>query len=246
MSGSNAPVIDLPSALDPRQLEPWVDFQYAQHASAIETLMVRHGRFLQITEGGISDDIMLGHASDFAKLLRAADVDLNNTRTNIKKPVLHAQRLIDGKAKALADQITMALTDIELRSKVWLKKKEDANREAARLEALRLAAEAERLIAEAQQSGTKEDAETAWNTMDEADAAQKLAEAKALELTRTRSQGGSLTGLRDNYVHKLVDITKVPMAYLQVNDALVKAAIKSGVRQIEGLEIYNDPKVMVR
>jgi hypothetical protein len=189
---------------------------------------------------------MLGHASDFAKLLRAADVDLDNIRTKIKKPVLHAQRVIDRKAKALADQITMALSDIEARSRVWLKKKEDANREAARLEALRLAAEAERLIAEAQQSGTKEDAETAWNTMDEADAAAKLADAKALELTRTRSQGGSLTGLRDNFVYELVDISKVPIAYLQVNDALAKAAIKSGVRQIDGLRIYNDPKVMLR
>ena len=246
MSGSNAPVIDLTSALDPRQLEPWVDFQYAEHASAIETLMVRHGRFLQITKDGINDDIMLGHASDFAKLLRTAATDLDDTRTKIKKPVLHAQRLIDGKAKAMSDQVTAALLDVERCSMVFLKKKEEANREAARLEALRLAAEAERLIAEAQQSGTKEDSETAWNALDEADAAQKLADAKALELTRTRSQGGSLTGLRDNYVHKLVDITKVPVCYLQVDDVLVKAAIKSGVREIDGLLIYNDPRVMVR
>ena len=38
-------------------------------------------------------------------------------------------------------------------------------------------------------------------------------------------------------------IEKVPVAYLQVNsDTTVRAAIRSGVREVPGLRIWNDAK----
>jgi hypothetical protein len=82
--------------------------------------------------------------------------------------------------------------------------------------------------------------------MDEADAAQKLADAKALELTRTRGLGGALTALKDNWVWSLEDITKVPTHLLQVNDAAVRLAIRQGAREVPGLRIWNDTKAYVR
>lgn len=66
------------------------------------------------------------------------------------------------------------------------------------------------------------------------------------DATRTRSLSGALTALKDNWVAELVDITKVPTAYLQVNDAAVKAAIRSGVRDIPGIRIWNDARAFVR
>jgi len=73
-----------------------------------------------------------------------------------------------------------------------------------------------------------------------------MANARALELTRTRGVGGALTALKDNWVAELADITKVPAAYLQLNDSVVKAAIKTGVRDIPGIRIWNDARAFVR
>ena len=43
--------------------------------------------------------------------------------------------------------------------------------------------------------------------------------------------------------YEIVDIKKVPIEYLSVDDRKVKAAIKAGVKTIKGLIIKNDPKV---
>jgi hypothetical protein len=243
---SNIPTIDLAAALDPASLSAWIDWSYSQHAAEIGALLERFVAFTDVTRDGIRDDFIAGHAADFAKDLKAAVNALDGTRTRIKKPVLHAQRLIDGEARALTDRVMAAVAEVEARVTTYLRAKEAEIRRAAELEAARLAAEAERLITEAQQSGTKEDAETAWNTMDEADAAQKLADAKALELTRTRGLGGALTSLKDNWVWSLEDITKVPAHLLQVNDAAVRLFIKQGAREVPGLRIWNDTKAYVR
>jgi hypothetical protein len=243
---SNTPAIDLAAALDPASLSAWIEWSYASHAAEIGALLERFVAFTNVTADGIRDDFIAGHAADFAKDLKAAVNALDGTRTRIKKPVLHAQRLIDGEAKALSDRVMAAVAEVEARVTTYLRAKEVEIRRAAELEAARLAAEAERLITEAQQSGTKEDAETAWNTMDEADAAQKLADAKALELTRTRGLGGALTALKDNWVWSLEDITKVPAHLLQVNDAAVRLAIRQGAREVPGLRIWNDTKMFVR
>jgi hypothetical protein len=242
----NAPAIDLAAALDPASLSAWIEWSYASHAAEIGALLERFVAFTNVTSDGIRDDFIAGHAADFAKDLKGAVNALDGTRTRIKKPVLHAQRLIDGEAKALSDRVMAAVAEVEARVTTYLRAKEVEIRRAAELEAARLAAEAERLITEAQQSGTKEDAETAWNTMDEADAAQKLADAKALELTRTRGLGGALTALKDNWVWSLEDITKVPAHLLQVNDAAVRLAIRQGAREVPGLRIWNDTKMFVR
>ena len=62
---------------------------------------------------GIRDDFIACDAADFAKDLKAAVSALDGTRTRIKKPVLHAQRLIDGEAKALSDRVMAAVAEDE-------------------------------------------------------------------------------------------------------------------------------------
>ena len=93
----------------------------------------------------------------------------------------------------------------------YLRAKEAEARRAAELEAARLAAEAERLESQALRTG--ELAEVASSKdLKAAEEASELANARALELTRTRVLGGALTALKDNWVWSLEDITKVPHA----------------------------------
>ena len=243
---SNAPVIDISAALDPSSLSYYIEWSYAEHAAAIAALLNRFVTFTDVTNIGIQDDFTAGHAADFARDLKAAANALDETRTRIKKPVLHAERMIDGSAKALADRVAAAVREVEARVTAYLRLKEAEARAAAEAEARRLALEAEARIAEANETNDETAIEAAVKSMDAASKADEMANARALELTRTRGVGGALTALKDNWVAELVDITKVPTAYLQVNDALVKAAIRSGARDIPGIRIWNDARAFVR
>jgi len=242
----NVPHIDLTASLDPDSIEWWLSYQYAEHETAINALIERFIKFSDVTSPGIHDDFVAGHAADFARDLKAAANALDETRTRIKKPVLHAQRLIDGRAKKLTDQVTAAVREVETRVTAYLRAKEVAARAAAEAEAARLQAEAEQATAEALRTGDITESEAAINLYEASQQADELANAKALELTRTRGVGGALTALKDNWVAELEDITKVPAAYLQLNDSVVKAAIKTGVRDIPGIRIWNDAKAFVR
>ena len=139
---------------------------------------------------------MAGHAADFCKALKDAASALDEVRTRIKRPVLHAQRLIDGGAKQLTDPVTAAVREVEARVTVYLRAKEEMARTAARAEAERLALEAEARIADANTSNSAEDIEAAVETMDAASRADEAANARALELTRTRGLSGALTALQ--------------------------------------------------
>jgi hypothetical protein len=241
---SNAPHIDLEISLDPASIEWWLSYQYAEHEAAITALLERFVAFTDVTREGICDDFIAGHAADFAKDLKAAANALDEKRTKIKKPVLHAQRMIDGTAKKLSDRVMAAVAEVEARVTTYLRAKEAEARRAAEAEAARLAAEAERLAAEALRTG--ELADDAIEGFKAAEEAAEMAGARALELTRTRGLGGALTALKDNWVWALEDITKVPTHLLQVNDAAVRLFIKQGAREVPGLRIWNDTKAYVR
>ena len=222
---SNAPVVDLDRALDPASLAAWIEFSYSAHAAVLETLLTRFDKFTEVTADGISDDFVAGHAADFAKDLKAAINALDETRTRIKKPVLHAQRLIDGAAKALSDRVASAVREVEARVTTYLRVKESEAREALRMEAEKQAAEAPDIT---------------MAVLNQAE------EATALELTRTRGVGGALTALKDNWTYTVTDMAVMPRGYLMPNDAAIRGSIKAGVRDIPGLRIWNDAKAYVR
>lgn len=243
---ANTPVIDLAAALAPEKLAAWLDYEFTTHATNGAALLARYTKFLEVTTEGIRDDVMVGHAADFVKDLKGEAKATDETRTRIKAPVLHAQRLIDGGGKKLIDPLTAAVTTVEYRVGTFLKAKEVEARRVAEEEAKRLALEAEVAFDVAQQEGTTEAAEVAVEAIQQAQTAAAQATASTIDLTRTRSQAGALTGLRDNWTYRIVDVSKVPAAYLQVNDVVVRAAIKTGTREIAGLEIFNDAKAFVR
>jgi hypothetical protein len=239
----NTPSIDLTAALDPSSLAWWIEFEYSEHAAAISALLTRFQAFANVTANGIQDDFIAGHAADFARDLKQASAALDETRTRIKKPILHAQRLVDGEAKKITDQVTAAVREVETRVTAYLRMKEAEARAAAEAEAQRLAALAYDAMRASDMNGAEE---VAIEALQAAKEAETLANAKALELTRTRGVGGALTALKDNWTYEIVALHAVPQHLLQVNDAAVRLAIKQGTREIPGLRIFNDTKVMIR
>lgn len=74
----------------------------------------------------------------------------------------------------------------------------------------------------------------------EREAQQSTAGANAADLSRVRGDY-AMASLKTTWEFEITDITKVPAEYLQVNSAMVKAAIrgKDGKRDIPGLRIYS-------
>lgn len=246
MPDSNIPRVDLAAALNPAALVPWIEYQYADHAAHVGVLATRFEKFLEVTKDGIGDDVLAGHATDFAKELKSAASATDETRTKIKAPVLHAQRLIDGEARKLTDKVNACAAVVTARITAFLRDKEAKARLAAEIEAARLAHEADAAIATSNELQTPEALEVAVEAFGAAQEAEQQATAAPIELTRTRSIMGSLTGLKDNWTYETVDLSKVPAHLLILNDAAVKLAIKQGTREIPGLRIWNDAKAYVR
>jgi hypothetical protein len=240
----NSPRVDLASALDPNLLTDYLDEQYASHRAAAVVLCDRYERFLVATKDGIADEHICGIATDFREQVKAGIADCDKTRSAIKAPVLQAQRLIDGAAKAISDPLANLLPIIEQRIAAFLAAKARAEREAAEREAQRLAAAA--LDAMHQNDHGEVTNDVAIEALQAAQEAEARATASLPELSRVRSVHNSVAGLSDNWEYGITHPDLVPRQFLMVNDAAVKAAIKGGAREIPGLSIFNSPRVYTR
>ena len=242
----NRPVVDLAQALEPSRLADYLNYEFAEHEARVAELGAAFERFLLATKDGIVDDETTGRATDFAKVHKAELAAIDNTRSRIKAPVLHAQRMIDGIGKKLADPLRASVAIIEDRMAAYLRRKADAARREAEAEAQRLAAEAHEAMLAADAINSPEADDEAVRAVHEAQLAESYATASTPELTRTRSLHGAVAGLRETWTYEVEDIQKVPAAYLTVNDAVVKAAIKTGVRVIPGIRVFAETKAYVR
>lgn len=123
--------------------------------------------------------------------------------------------------------------------------KAERDRKAAERDAKRAVDETARKESEAKARDAQARADAARNAQDEANAqagaAAKTANSSDAELSRVRGDMAGMS-IRTRYTFDVVDITKVPPEYLEVNTRVVNAAIagKNGKRDIPGLNIYPD------
>jgi hypothetical protein len=234
--------IDLRTALEPKALAAMVAAELAAHTLTADTLIAEYERFVVKTAKGIPNDTVDAAAVDFKQEIKDEIDALDVTRKAIKEPVLAAQRTIDGAAKVISDRLAPAYAEVNERHRVYLVAKDAEVRRVARETADRAEEAAFKLRQEALETGEVEvfaEAQAAHSTQL---AAEAVVFAPVLETTRMRTATGTLSGLKDNWTYALTDISQVPTAYLCVNDAVVKAAIRSGTRSIPGLRIVNNPK----
>lgn len=65
-------------------------------------------------------------------------------------------------------------------------------------------------------------------------------------LEKTFRGEGAMAVTKTEKKHKLLDITKVPIKYLMLNDSQIKLDIKLGINEIPGLEIYEEKSIKLR
>ncbi len=248
--GHNSGSLDLALALDADQLLKDLQTDSTELFTRKEELLNAFDRFQSATAAGIPSDEVLARAGDFKRQLDAHIKVIDARRTNVKAPVLAAQRTIDGFYKRdLSDPLDAVLRAVlgkmdryvaDQRRAAEAKRREEADR--AREEAARIAAEAER-----QQSPALMD-----RALD-AEAAAETVAAKPATAPHVRSDYGTLvTSRKGPWKVRVVDINLVPRQFLVANEpvllatAKTDARIEAGQQPIAGVEFYREIKTSVR
>lgn len=213
-----------------------------------DELLASAGRAPEI----ILDDETAGKVGDLIKLIMAAQKAAETARTSAKEPHLEAGRAVDGFYKsALLDPLDRAKRIVQGRLSSFLEAKALAARRAAEAEAKRQREESERLAAEAAARADDIKMDQAVVAETRAIEAEALAEAKPAELSQTRGDYGSVSGLRTTWEYEVTDIAQIPRNFLILNDTAVKAHIKTRFKDqppaaVPGLRFFTKNSAVVR
>lgn len=206
----------------------------------------------------ISDDDQAGKVGDLVRLITAATQAAELARKTEKEPHMAAARTVDGFFKEVTEPLDALKIRVSRRLTAYLTAKAERERRAREEEARRLREEAEKQAAAAAQVEAAAPAaaaivmEQALATEVQAAVAQRAAEAKPAELSRTRGDVGSVASLKTRWTGEVVDRAAldvaalapyIPAAALQT---ALNGAIKAGVREIKGCRIFQETTATVR
>ena len=193
---------------------------------------------------------------------------LENSRTEIKRPVLDLGKLIDGKASEFAKELVQEAERlhgaIQTHFRIEKEKADEARRMAEALEARRRAkAEAEAAAFESEQRRLEE---ASLNAKTASEVARLDAEAKekARAAEEAQAKANSVSApivaapakadkmsVRMVWKHRVDDIhallkARPEFVSLEPRTAAINAEIRGGNHSIPGLEIWEEPEVSVR
>lgn len=229
-------------------LRDQLDIDYAADKARRDELIAAFDRFKE-AHPEIGDDDVNGRAADFVAQLSRFSKETDAKRVAAKRPHDDAAGAVHSFFKKdIIDPIDAAATEVRKRMTAFQVAKAEEARRKAREEAEAKRLEAERLAAEARKPEAFDKAEAALNT---AQAAERRAAAPTAALGRTRGDLGSVSSLRSVWRYRVTDLALVPAHLLQVNDAMVKAAMKTKGDDgkpvpVPGIEFYEEQTVAVR
>lgn len=211
----------------------------------------------------ITNDEIAGRVGDFIKQLAALAKAADGKRIDAKEPFLEGGRTVDGFFKHISDPVGAAKKTVEAKLTGYLREKEAAARRKAEEEARRQREEAERLRHEAAAREAAAHDAKGLDQAIEADAkadtaasdalqAEKAADAKAADFSRTRGEYGAVASLRTAWTFDAIDRERLDLEALRHHlpaDALEKAVrsfIRAGGRSLTGTTIYETTTAAVR
>lgn len=225
-------------------------------------LRSRHDELLAAVEripAECADDETAGKIGDMIKMITACHKSFETQRVGEKEPYLTLGRTVDGFYKKFTEGLEGAKKRATKPLDAYLQKKAEekraAEREAARLqriEADRLAREAEELAQANMTQASDATLKEAVKMDEQATKSDKLADARPAELARTRGDYGSLATLRTTWVGEIVEKSAVDLEALRpfisedVLQKLINAAVRAGFRELRGVKIYEKSEAQVR
>jgi septal ring factor EnvC (AmiA/AmiB activator) len=192
----------------------------------------------------VTDDETAGKAALLVKLINETTKTATDRQKEAKRPHAELADAAFGYFKPilgdLAGAKTATLTKLD-RFRQEQERKAAEERRRLEEEARKRQEEADRIAAKAK---TDTDLDLAVEVEQQARAA---AEAAAVVAPKEiRSSYGHLASARKTWDYRIIDPSQVPSAYMMVNEAAIKVAIKGGARKIPGVEIFEKTQTVVR
>jgi hypothetical protein len=226
------------------------ELQVFDELKAEITLFVEPVLKVQVTDKTTQDKALIT-----AKKIKEFEKAVEERRTELVGPLNEQVKKIN----AFAKQIIAPLKNGELHLKdqliAWEKKLEVERIEAQkRLDAEKRKREAELRAEEQRQAEEQKALESVFGEIDQFEVEQKRAEEDRKrflaqdELDKKEKQiaNDRVKGTQKVWDFKIIDPLLVPREFLIVDEKMVRAAVKAGVRQIAGIEIFEDTRISIR
>lgn len=246
-------------ALIPEQMREYLSEEILALTNRRDELLGSFGR----APATVADEETNNRMADLVKLMSACVKNAETDRVARKEPFLSGERIVDAVFKAVTDPLLKAKTQIESRMTAFQRIKEAEERRRREEIARQEREEADRKRRAAEEAERAAQTEAELNTaiaaqaaaeQQEADAtvATRAAEVKPAELSRSRSDYGAVSSLRQFWDFRELDRgaldldelrSHLPLAALEI---AVRSYIKAGGRSLRGVEIFHNTAVSVR
>ncbi len=188
------------------------------------------------TKFTITDPASLQKSSGVLSDIAAAKKKANAVRFSLTKPLDESKKRIMALFSPFIDQFDKATGIIKDKVRNYYFIEEEKAKKA----------EKERLIAEIKREEEIKKAEEEDRKPEPAIVEiPAVPEVKAPEKTVRGVAGGSMT-VKKVWKFEIINPNQVPKEYWEINESLIREAVRNGARQIEGIRIYEDKVVSVR
>ena len=174
----------------------------------------------------------------------------DDRRKSLVDPLNSVVKSINAEFKKILDPLTDYENSVKNEIARDYREQERIRLEAERDAQRKLEAERKKLEAQMQKAKDGLSKELIQNRLNEAEIiAEKKVEAVAEKKTVTTTAGS--TTVRKIWTWKYddpqnIDLSKIPVEYLKVDEAKISTAIRSGVREIRGIVIYQTESIVAR
>jgi len=201
----------------------------------------------------VRDGASLARGNEMLVMVVSAKKSVEEKRTFFTGPLRTHVKRIDTLFRAVLDPLEIA--ERELRAKISTYRQAEAEAEARRRrEAEEAAAEAERAAEEKRRKAEQARSEKERVRLEkEAAVAEESAEATAHAAAmlaptappKTMVAGSGTVAARKVWTFEVRDAAQIPREYLIVDERKLRAAVRSGLREIPGVRIYEDESLAV-
>jgi hypothetical protein len=186
----------------------------------------------------IEDETTAGKVGDLCRLTRDVEKRLNDARETHNRPLLNAQRALKGKADGLIAPLQTAITTVQLRLNAYVQQKE---REAAE-----------------ERRRQEEEARKAREAMEKAGIDEKIVETVTAPAPPPRAPiargdlGGTVSARTVWKFERQVAVAKLPKSILEhpkvleAVDQVIGTLVRTGTREIKGVQIFESKEASVR
>ena len=203
----------------------------------------------------VSNQDQSDDALSTAKKVKEFIKKVESTRVEMVSPLNEEVKRINAYAKQISAPLLEAETHIKKQLLSWeLKLEAIRKEEAAKLEAARVAAEAEarqKLIEQQEEAATMamfmDQKEIARNAIvAEAEASREIVDINknaAIEMKTIASS--KVAGVTRRWTFEVSDVSQVPREFLMVDEVAVRKAMNAGAREIPGIQIFQQAGISI-